>query len=91
MKQRRWRFRWEFPFFGLTTDYKIGLHKEIFSLCYYGQGGFVWNDVYDLPIHLRRYYLQQISNAIEEKNKAQQGAVNKQKKAAPTFNRPQTG
>lgn len=76
-----------FPFFGLTTDYKLGLHEEIFSLCYYGKGGFTWNEVYELPIHLRRYYIQQISKAIEERNKAEQAQVSKSKRSAPTFSR----
>ena len=77
-----------FPFFGLTTDYKLGLHEEIFSLCYYGKGGFTWNEVYDLPIHLRRYYIQQVSKAIESRNKAEQGEMNKSKRSAPTFSQP---
>ena len=77
-----------FPFFGLTTEYKLGLHEEIFSLCYYGKGGFTWNEVYDLPIHLRRYYIQQISKAIEEKNKAEKAEYNKAQRSAPTFSRP---
>ena len=76
-----------FPFFGLTTDYKLGLHEEIFSLCYYGKGGFTWNEGYELPIHLRRYYIQQISKAIEERNKAEQAQVSKSKRSAPTFSR----
>jgi hypothetical protein len=76
-----------FPFFGLTTDYKLGLHEEIFSLCYYGKGGFIWEDVYNLPIHLRRYYIQQISNAIEERNKVEQGAMKKQPSAPPKLRR----
>ena len=76
-----------FPFFGLTTDYKLGLHEEIFSLCYYGKCGFTWNEVYELPIHLRRYYIQQISKAIEERNKAEQAQVSKSKRSAPTFSR----
>ena len=74
-----------FPFFGLTADYKKGLHEEIFSLCYFGKGGFTWHEVYDLPIHLRRFYIQQVSKAIEEKNKAENSEYNKAKKSAPTF------
>lgn len=78
-----------FPFFGLTTEYKLGLHEEIFSLCYYGKGGFTWNEVYELPIHLRRFYIQQVSKAIEEKNKAEKAEYNKAQRSAPTFSQPQ--
>lgn len=77
-----------FPFFGLGTEYKLGLHEEIFSLCYYGKGGFTWSDVYDLPIHLRRYYIQQVSKAIETRNKAEQAEVSKSKRSAPSFSQP---
>lgn len=76
-----------FPFFGLGTDYKLGLHEEIFSLCYYGQGGFTWDEVYELPIHLRRFYIQQVSKAIEERNKAERGELKKQPSAPPKFRR----
>ena len=76
-----------FHFFGLGTEYKLGLHEEIFSLCDYGKGGFTWEEVYSLPIHLRRYYIQQISKAIEAKNKAEQGEMNKSKRSPPTFSR----
>jgi hypothetical protein len=32
-------------FFGLGPEYKLGIHQEIFSLCYHGQGGFTWGEV----------------------------------------------
>ena len=80
-----------FPFFGLTTEYKLGLHEEIFSLCYFGKGGFTWNEVYELPIHLRRFYIQQVSKAIEEKNKAEKSEYSKSQRSAPTFSQPSRG
>lgn len=55
-------------FFGLTQEYKLQLHEEIFSLCYHGQGGFTWNDVYNLPIHLRRFYIMKVKEMIDRKN-----------------------
>jgi hypothetical protein len=77
-----------FPFFGLGPDYKLGLHEEIFSVCYYGKGGFTWEEVYNLPIHIRRFYIQQISKAIEAKNKAEQESSKKQTTSSPKFSRP---
>ena len=76
-----------FHFFGLPLNYKLSLHEEIFSLCYYGKGGFTWSDVYGLPIYLRRFYIQQVNKAIEERNKAEQAQVNKAKKSSPSFNK----
>lgn len=74
-------------FFGLGPDYKLGIHREIFSLCYHGQGGFTWGEVYDLPIYLRRFYIQQINKVIEEKNKANE-AASKSNASSPNISRP---
>lgn len=74
-------------FFGLGLDYKLGLHEEIFSLCYHGQGGFSWQDVYDLPIHLRRFYIQQVIKSVEAKNKTESDAQTKTKASVPRFSR----
>jgi hypothetical protein len=52
--------------FGLQSEYKLVLHEEIFSLCYYGQGGFTQSEVYDLPVYLRKFYLKKL---IEAKQK----------------------
>jgi hypothetical protein len=76
-----------FPFFGLTSDYKLGLHEEIFSLCYYGKGGFSWDEVYNLPIHLRRFYISQVSKVIMEQNKAQQSEMTKKPAPPPRFSK----
>jgi len=54
-------------------------------LCYYGKGGFTWEEVYYLPIHLRRFYIQQVLKAMEAKNKAEQEASKKQGGSVPKF------
>lgn len=77
-----------YHFFGLAPEYRLGLHEEIFSLCYYGKGGFTWDDVYNLPIHLRRFYIAQIKKALDEKNKVENAEFSKNKVNMPTFNRP---
>lgn len=75
-------------FFGLGPEYKLGMHEEIFALCYHGNGGFTWQEVYDLPIYLRRFYINQINKVIQEKNKAQEDASKTQKRATtPNFRR----
>ena len=77
-------------FFGLGLNYKTGMHEEIFSLCYYGQGGFTWDEVYGLPIHLRRFYIKKVQEEIEKKNKAEQDAHNSSKgqSKVPNFTKP---
>ena len=57
------------PFFGLTPEYKLGMHREIFSLCYNSKGSFIFSDVYSMPIHLRRFYIKETSEWIDRENK----------------------
>jgi hypothetical protein len=76
-------------FFGLGPEYKLGIHQEIFSLCYHGQGGFTWGEVYELPIYLRRFYIQQINKVIQEKNKANDDAA-KSRTSSPNISKPPT-
>lgn len=67
------------------------MHGEIFSLCYHGNGGFTWEEVYNLPIFLRRFYIQQINKTIEAQNKAQEAASNSQKRSSSNFSKPAFG
>jgi len=55
-------------FFGLPSNYSIILHKQIFDLCYYGNG-FTQEGDYKLPIPLRRYYYKEL---IDAKNREQE-------------------
>lgn len=77
-----------YRFFGLPTNYKLSLHEEIFSLCYYGKGGFTWSDVYELPIYLRRFYINQVKKAVDEKNKQEEEVVKTKKPLPPSFGKP---
>lgn len=53
-------------FFGLTPEYKIQLHKQIFQFITYGKGGWDWQTVYNLPVGLRNMYWRML---VEEMNK----------------------
>jgi hypothetical protein len=55
-------------FFGLTPAYKIALLEEIHTLCYFGQGGFSHDDVYNMPVRYRHYHLKKISEYIDKQN-----------------------
>jgi len=56
------------------------LHKQIFELCYYGNG-FTQEGVYKLPVHLRRFYYKEL---IEAKKKEQE----QMKKSKPNSSSP---
>lgn len=53
-------------FFGLTPTYKKILLEEIFLLCYHGNGGWTHEEVYNLPIRYRQYYIQKISETVQK-------------------------
>jgi len=66
----------------------LGLHEEIFSLCYFGKGGFTWEDVYNLPIYLRHYYIKLVKKKLDEENNAAKAESSKIPAAPPKFNKP---
>ena len=55
-------------FFGLTPDYKLQVYKEIHELVYYGNGGFIYSEVYQMPIHIRRYHIRMIDGLHKKQN-----------------------
>lgn len=62
-------FHWTLAFFGLPDDYRKTLHEEIFTLIYYGQG-FTHDDVYSMPVYLRRFYSITLLNEKDREQKA---------------------
>ena len=69
-------------FFGLPINYSTILHKQIFELCYYGNG-FNQEGVYRLPIHIRNFYYKQLVDAKEKEKKEQDKAVKKSNAKGP--------
>lgn len=69
MKVRYVQFLWALGFFGLPNNYSVILHKQIFDLCYYGNG-FNQEGVYRLPIHIRNFYYRELLKAkkVEKEN-----------------------
>jgi hypothetical protein len=44
------------------------MHKVIFSMVYYGKGGFNFEDLYNMPVFLRNFYLKEMNDAVEKQN-----------------------
>ena len=62
-------------FFGLTSEYKINLHKTIFTIAYYSEGAFTFDQLYNMPVYLRNFYIKQLEETKtkeEEMRKAAQ-------------------
>ena len=57
-------------FFGLTTSHREGIFNQIHEIVFHGKGGFSWNDVYSMPIWLRKFTFNRIKQYYEEERKA---------------------
>jgi len=53
-------------FFGLTSEHKADIHKVLFALVYYSNGGFTHSEVYNMPVYLRAFYIKQLEDAKTE-------------------------
>lgn len=81
-KERLCRLRQ--TFFGLTPEYKVELHKQIFTLCYHSNGGFDFMSVYSMPVHLRLFYFKQLIDVKNDENKR----VSDSKESIPNTKKP---
>lgn len=53
-------------FFGLSEEYAKLVYEEMFLLKYHG--GWSLFELYNLPISLRKWFLQRLSEEIEKQN-----------------------
>ena len=66
-------------FFGLTPKYREYLFTRIHEIVFYGNGGYNWDTVYNLPIRYREFIYNQIRTHYDKQSKdheAQQKAMN---------------
>ena len=73
-----------FSFFGLTPQYRVNLFSQVHDLVFHGGGGFQYTEVYNMPIWLRLFHTNKISEYNQEQNdKAEQA----QKGSSPDSNK----
>mgnify|MGYP000479458654 FL=1 len=56
-------------FFGLTPEHRRFVFDQIHQIVFHGQGGYSFTEVYELPIHMRKYIFHQIKEHYEKQNK----------------------
>lgn len=66
--------------FGIQPESKINIHSEIFDLCYYSNGAFTQEGVYNMPTFLRNFYIKKLVEA----KKAEADAHNKSAASKPS-------
>jgi len=64
----------DLTFFGLTSktapQYRMNTLTEVHDLVFHGKGGYIWSDVYNMPIYLRRFALSKLKEYYDATNKA---------------------
>ena len=59
----------ELTFFGLTPKYREYLFTRIHEITFYGQGGYDWDTIYNMPIKYRDFIYKQIREHYEKQAK----------------------
>ena len=49
-------------------------------MVYYGKGGFNFEDLYNMPVFLRNFYLKQMNEAVEKENAEIERATKKSRR-----------
>jgi hypothetical protein len=68
-----WRFHSQWTFFGLDNDYIANVYEEFFLLKYYG--GWSFSEAYNLPVRIRRWFLNRLLRQKNDENKAAEDAI----------------
>ena len=71
----KWRFRLLRISFGLGPDYMEQVYEAFFFLKYYGGWSFI--EAYNLPIGLRRWFVERLSKQLKTENDAVKKASRK--------------
>lgn len=59
-------------FFGFKPEDRPTLHENIFNMLWHGEGRWTWDEIYEMPIFLRRFYVKQINKILTERQQQQE-------------------
>jgi len=60
-----------YSFFGLTLNHKLDVYKQLLNISYNSKGSLSFTEVYNLPVYVRRIYIDEIQKYIKEENPKQ--------------------
>jgi hypothetical protein len=69
---RKWRFRSQRTFFGLGDEYMESVYEAFFFLKY--SGGWSFSEAYNLPIGLRKWFVERLLKQLEAEKDAIENA-----------------
>lgn len=62
------RSQLQLRFFGLNSEYRKAIFKQIHEIVFHGNGGYDWTTVYNMPIWLRNVTFDFIKESIKQQN-----------------------
>ena len=79
---QKFQFQLDLAFFGLTSEiisqYRSNLFTQIHEIVFYGQGGYDWGTVYNMPIWLRKFTFYKLKEHYEKQNPETNGDMGDQ-------------
>ncbi len=72
MARRTLLYQLLLTFFGLSKEHRKLLFDQIHQIVFHGQGGYSFTEVYELPIHLRKYIYHTLVEHYEKKKPKQE-------------------
>lgn len=75
-------FHLEQTFFGFKIEDRVQLHESLFNLVWHGAGRWTWQDLYIMPVYLRRFWIRKINQIIEDANQREETKRTKKKTAS---------
>jgi len=64
-------------FFGLGPNYRPQIYDQIFDLMYYGNMGFNFTELYNMPVFLRNYYYRKLVDVKKKEKERHDAEVDK--------------
>ena len=61
-------------FFGFKPEHQVHRHDQLFELVWAGDGRWDWDTIYNLPIHLRKFWVTKINKLRSELNQNEETA-----------------
>ena len=59
-------FALEQTFFGFKPEDRVKLHENIFDLIWWGDGRWDWDTIYNMPVHIRKFWIAKVNKIIRE-------------------------
>ena len=76
-------FQLDQNFFGFKPSDRAIFHENIFNILWHGAGRWNWDDVYHLPIPIRRLWIKRINALVNTEAPAPAATKNKNMSRAP--------